>query len=49
MDASHDEMLNAHFVAGDGRVNENIGLNEPSAQIFPLNTDDIAPGSKDSA
>ena len=21
-----DEMLNAHFVAGDGRVNENIGL-----------------------
>ena len=21
-----DEMLDAHFVAGDGRVNENIGL-----------------------
>jgi hypothetical protein len=21
-----DEMLNAHFIAGDGRVNENIGL-----------------------
>ncbi|WP_052109557.1 peroxidase family protein [Knoellia sinensis] len=25
-DTYDDEMLNAHFVAGDGRVNENIGL-----------------------
>jgi Ca2+-binding RTX toxin-like protein len=36
-----DEMLNAHFIAGDGRVNENIGLTAVH-QIFHSEHDRLA-------
>ena len=34
-----DELLNAHYIAGDGRVNENIGLTAVHASSTPSTTD----------
>ena len=41
-----DEMLNAHFIAGDGRVNENIALSAIH-QVFHSEHDRLVPYIKD--